>query len=62
MEAIFRAYERLDVGGLVVGDVPTYRADHMPYGGTKQSGIGREGIKYAIEEMSELKTLIMKVR
>lgn len=62
MEAIFRAYEQLDVGGLIVGDIPTYRADHMPYGGVKQSGLGREGIRYAMEEMTELKTLVIKMK
>jgi acyl-CoA reductase-like NAD-dependent aldehyde dehydrogenase len=62
IQSIFRAYERLEVGGLVVGDVPTYRADHMPYGGVKESGTGREGIKYAMEGMSELKTLILNLK
>lgn len=54
---IFRAYDALDVGGLIVGDVPTFRIDHMPYGGAKDSGTGREGVRYAIEEMTELKLL-----
>jgi acyl-CoA reductase-like NAD-dependent aldehyde dehydrogenase len=62
IRTIFRAYDRIEVGGLVVGDVPTYRADHMPYGGVKESGVGREGIKYALEEMSELKTLILNLK
>lgn len=61
IKAIFRAYERLDVGGLIVGDIPTYRAETMPYGGVKQSGFGREGIKYAIEDMTELKTLVLNL-
>jgi len=52
-----RAFERLEVGGVVLNDVPTYRVDHMPYGGVKDSGFGREGVKYAIEEMTELKLL-----
>jgi glyceraldehyde-3-phosphate dehydrogenase (NADP+) len=56
---IFRAYERLDVGGVIVGDVPTFRIDHMPYGGVKDSGLGREGLKYAMEEMTERKLLVM---
>jgi acyl-CoA reductase-like NAD-dependent aldehyde dehydrogenase len=56
---IFRAFERLDVGGLIVGDVPTFRADPMPYGGVKDSGLGREGIRYAMEEMTERKLLVM---
>ncbi|HEX8949813.1 MAG TPA: aldehyde dehydrogenase family protein, partial [Dissulfurispiraceae bacterium] len=49
----FRAFETLEVGGVIVNDIPTYRVDHMPYGGVKQSGFGREGVKYAIEEMTE---------
>ena len=54
---VFKAYEELEVGGVVVNDVPTYRIDHMPYGGVKDSGFGREGVRYAMEEMSELKLL-----
>jgi len=53
----FEAFEKLEVGGVVINDVPTFRVDHMPYGGTKGSGIGREGPRYAIEEMTELKLL-----
>ncbi len=58
---IFEAYEMLEVGGLVIGDVPTYRVDPMPYGGTKLSGMGREGVRFAMEEMTELKLLVMNV-
>jgi acyl-CoA reductase-like NAD-dependent aldehyde dehydrogenase len=54
---VFRAYEELEVGGVVINDVSTYRIDHMPYGGVKDSGFGREGIRYAMEEMTELKLL-----
>ena len=57
MARVFRAYEELEVGGVVVGDVPTYRVDNMPYGGVKMSGFGREGVAYAIEEMTEPKLL-----
>ncbi len=56
---IFRAYEVLDVGGVVAGDTPTWRLDSMPYGGVKESGEGREGVRYAIEEMTERKLLVM---
>lgn len=56
---IFRAYERLEVGGLVVGDTPTWRMDPMPYGGVKASGLGREGIRYAMDEMTEPRLLVM---
>jgi acyl-CoA reductase-like NAD-dependent aldehyde dehydrogenase len=54
---IFKAYEECEVGGLLVNDVPTFRVDSMPYGGVKDSGLGREGVKYAIEEMTEPKLL-----
>ncbi|HXN06636.1 MAG TPA: aldehyde dehydrogenase family protein, partial [Nitrospiria bacterium] len=57
IEYIFEAFRELEVGGILVNDVPTFRMDHMPYGGVKDSGLGREGIKYAIEEMTELKLL-----
>ena len=59
---IFGAYERLEVGGVIAGDIPSWRVDHMPYGGMKDSGAGREGLKYAIEEMTEPKLLVMNAR
>lgn len=59
IRAIWQAFEDLDVGGVIVGDIPGYRIDHMPYGGVKQSGTGREGIRYAIEHMTELRTLVI---
>jgi acyl-CoA reductase-like NAD-dependent aldehyde dehydrogenase len=59
---IGRAFDGLEVGGLVVNDVPTFRIDHMPYGGVKQSGLGREGIRYAVEEMTELRLLALNDR
>jgi len=62
LKKAFDAYEKLEVGGVIVNDVPTFRIDHMPYGGVKQSGFGREGIRYAIEEMSELKLLALNLR
>lgn len=57
-EAIRRAGEELDVGGVIVNEVPTYRADNMPYGGMKDSGLGREGVRYAMEDFCERKTLV----
>jgi glyceraldehyde-3-phosphate dehydrogenase (NADP+) len=59
MRTILRAFERVEVGGLVVNDVPGFRVDHAPYGGVKESGQGREGVRYAIEEMTELKLLVL---
>jgi acyl-CoA reductase-like NAD-dependent aldehyde dehydrogenase len=59
---IFTAYEELEVGGLIAGDVPAFRVDHMPYGGVKDSGLGREGLRYAIEEMTEPKLLVMNLK
>lgn len=59
---LFEAYEELQVGGVVVGDVPTFRMHHMPYGGVKDSGLGREGVRYAIEEMTERKLLAVNLR
>jgi acyl-CoA reductase-like NAD-dependent aldehyde dehydrogenase len=53
------AFDALDVGGVIVNDVPTWRMDNMPYGGVKDSGLGREGPRYAIEEMTELKLLVI---
>lgn len=55
-----RAWDRLDVGGVVIGDVPSWRVDHMPYGGVKDSGIGREGIRFAMEDMSEIRLLVVR--
>jgi acyl-CoA reductase-like NAD-dependent aldehyde dehydrogenase len=59
---LFQAYEELEVGGVIAGDVPSFRIDHMPSGGVKDSGLGREGLRYAIEEMTEPKLLVMNVR
>ncbi len=59
---INRAFERLDVGGLIVNDVNTFRVDQMPYGGAKRSGIGREGMRYAIREMTEERLLVIDPR
>src|SRR5579884_2316940 len=56
------AFDRIDVGGLMVNDVSSYRIDHMPYGGVRSSGSGREGLRYAIEEMTEMKLLTFNAR
>lgn len=55
-----KAWDELDVGGVIIGDVPSWRVDHMPYGGVKDSGLGREGIRYAIEDMTELRLLAIR--
>ena len=55
-----RAWDRLEVGGVIVGDVPSWRVDHMPYGGVKNSGLGREGVRYAMEDMTELRLLVIR--
>jgi glyceraldehyde-3-phosphate dehydrogenase (NADP+) len=59
LEHTLAAFDGLDVGGVIVNDVPTWRIDHMPYGGVKDSGLGREGPRYTIEEMTEIKLLVI---
>jgi glyceraldehyde-3-phosphate dehydrogenase (NADP+) len=59
---LFQAYDELEVGALIAGDIPSFRVDHMPYGGVKDSGLGREGLRDAIEEMTEPKLLVMNLR
>jgi acyl-CoA reductase-like NAD-dependent aldehyde dehydrogenase len=59
---INQAFDEIEVGGLMVNDVSTFRVDHMPYGGVKASGFGREGLRYAIEEMTEMKLLTLNQR
>jgi len=54
------AWDRLDVGGVIVGDVPSWRVDHMPYGGVKDSGLGREGLRWAIHDMTELRLMVIR--
>ena len=61
LRTIARAFERLEVGGVIANDAPTFRVDHMPYGGVKASGSGREGARYAIEEMTERKILVLNL-
>ena len=61
IDRIFRAFDQLEVGAVLANEIPTFRADHMPYGGLKDSGIGREGVRYAIEDMTEPKLLVMNL-
>jgi acyl-CoA reductase-like NAD-dependent aldehyde dehydrogenase len=55
-----RAWDRLEVGGVIIGDVPSWRVDNMPYGGVKASGLGREGVRWAIEDMTELRLMVVR--
>jgi acyl-CoA reductase-like NAD-dependent aldehyde dehydrogenase len=57
---MFDAWDELDVGGVVVNDVPSYRVDNMPYGGVKDSGLGREGVRFAMEDMTEIRNLVIR--
>jgi acyl-CoA reductase-like NAD-dependent aldehyde dehydrogenase len=59
---MFDAWDRLEVGGVVINDVPSYRVDNMPYGGVKDSGLGREGIRFAMEDMTEIRNLVIRRR
>ncbi|OYU15263.1 MAG: aldehyde dehydrogenase [Alphaproteobacteria bacterium PA4] len=59
---MLKAWDRLDVGGVVINDVPSYRVDNMPYGGVKDSGLGREGIRFAMEDMTEIRNLVIRRR
>jgi len=60
LDHAMRAWDRLEVGGVVVGDVPSLRVDNMPYGGVKDSGIGREGVRSTIEELTEVRLLVLR--
>ena len=57
---MFDAWDRLEVGGVVINDVPSYRVDNMPYGGVKESGLGREGVRFAMEDMTEIRNLVIR--
>lgn len=59
IQTAFRAHRELEVGGVIVGDVPSYRADQMPYGGVKQSGVGREGVRYAMDDYTYERVLVL---
>ena len=56
------AWDELEVGGVVIGDVPSWRVDNMPYGGVKDSGLGREGVRFAMEDMTEIRNLVIRQR
>ncbi len=57
----WQAFETLEVGGVIINDAPVFRVDNMPYGGAKASGLGREGVRYAIEELTEPRLLAIKL-
>lgn len=59
LQVAFRAHRDLEVGGVVIGDVPSYRADQMPYGGAKESGVGREGVRYAMEDLTYERVMVL---
>ncbi|KQX93716.1 aldehyde dehydrogenase family protein [Streptomyces clavifer] len=59
LQTAFRAHRALEVGGVVIGDVPSYRADQMPYGGAKQSGVGREGVRYAMDDYTYERVMVL---
>jgi acyl-CoA reductase-like NAD-dependent aldehyde dehydrogenase len=62
LERALMAWDHLDVGGVVIGDVPSYRVDNMPYGGVKDSGLGREGVRFAMEDMTEIRNMVIRRR
>ncbi|MGH2551132.1 MAG: aldehyde dehydrogenase family protein, partial [Thermomicrobiales bacterium] len=59
LERALYAFEQTEAGGVIINDIPTYRIDHMPYGGVKSSGLSREGIKYTIEDMTEMRLMVV---
>jgi acyl-CoA reductase-like NAD-dependent aldehyde dehydrogenase len=61
IQRVFQAIRRLNFGGIVINDAPVFRADHMPYGGNRRSGIGREGVRYAIEEMTNIQMVAIRL-
>jgi acyl-CoA reductase-like NAD-dependent aldehyde dehydrogenase len=61
LKKAFQAFRDLDVGTVLINEIPTFRADHMPYGGVKDSGLGREGLRYAIDDMTEIKLLVLNL-
>jgi len=61
IDRVFRAIRRLNFGGVIINDTPVFRADHMPYGGNRQSGLGREGVRYAMEEMTNIQMVAIRL-
>ncbi|MGH2606763.1 MAG: aldehyde dehydrogenase family protein, partial [Anaerolineales bacterium] len=61
IERVFQAVRRLNFGGVIINDTPAFRADHMPYGGNRRSGLGREGVRFAMEEMTNLQMVAIRL-
>jgi acyl-CoA reductase-like NAD-dependent aldehyde dehydrogenase len=61
VERVFKAVKRLNFGGVIVNDTPNFRADHMPYGGNRQSGLGREGVRFAMEDMTNIQMVAIRL-
>ena len=61
VDRVFKAVRRLNVGGVIINDTPSFRADHMPYGGNRQSGLGREGVRFAMEDMTNIQMVAIKL-
>jgi acyl-CoA reductase-like NAD-dependent aldehyde dehydrogenase len=61
IDRVFRAIKRLNFGGMIINDTPVFRADHMPYGGNRQSGLGREGVRYAMEDMTNIQMVAIRL-
>jgi acyl-CoA reductase-like NAD-dependent aldehyde dehydrogenase len=61
LDRVFLAIRRLNFGGVIINDTPAFRADHMPYGGNRQSGLGREGVRFAIEEMTNIQMIAIRL-
>jgi acyl-CoA reductase-like NAD-dependent aldehyde dehydrogenase len=60
LNRVLKAIQRLNFGGVIINDTPNFRADHMPYGGNRQSGLGREGLRFAIEEMTNIQMVAIR--
>jgi acyl-CoA reductase-like NAD-dependent aldehyde dehydrogenase len=58
---VLQAVKRLNFGGVIVNDIPGFRADHMPYGGNRQSGLGREGVRFAVEDMTNIQMVAIRL-
>jgi acyl-CoA reductase-like NAD-dependent aldehyde dehydrogenase len=61
IQRVFQAIKRLNFGGIIINDTPAFRADHMPYGGNRNSGLGREGVRFAMEEMTNIQMVAIRL-